>query len=108
MPITHLSGVENGGFSVLSSPSLVALEVIASMVGRGWLAECYLDPSARENLCLFHGRQASDVLLFLIRVDMELRELNQSILHIFKTWTCSFVSCHPRNGKADLGPHIPH
>lgn len=66
---------------------LVALEVIAPMVGKGWIPECDLDPSARENLCLFHGRHTSDVLLFLTRVDMELRELNQSILHIFKTWT---------------------
>lgn len=64
---------------------LIDLEFIASVLGKGCIPECYLDPSARENLRLLHGRHASNVLPVLIGVGMELRVLNQSILHIFKT-----------------------
>lgn len=87
---------------------LVALEFIASLLGKRWITGCYLDPSARENLFMFHGRHASNALVFLLGMHVELRVLNQSILHVFKTGTGYFVSCHLRNDKADLGPRVPH
>ena len=102
MLTTHLSGVEDGAFLAW----LGCLRLYSLDAGKGRISGCYLDPSARESLCLSLGRHASSVSL--IGLGMELRALNQSILYIFKTCMGSSESCHLRNGKADLRLHVPH